>query len=511
MDCKNEQGYTTTYYYTPANAIFTLNGNNKSSGNTKDSAPGCFLVNRGEVTLNNCTFNDNKVELKGGTTTIEGCTFNSSVTLSGGGGFNDTADVNSGTFKGKVTIQSGYVRIMGGTFEQAVTIKSGKGYTINAGLFQGVVTAESGAVLKIYAGTFRELTAALGGSEGVVLWGGTYDKVTNQGNAAALLGGYTDGTGGAAYVDAADNTKFKNAEAAAQSTLTGVKVIRHTHSVDETTGTCACGESFMASVNNGTSVTGYKTLAAALDAVKIANAQDATKYIVKVYKDVAEDVSITGGKFTLDLNGKSVGDLDTADRTAFTVSGSAEVILTGGVTVWYGMQIKDTADLTVNSTKGLSVVELYGSASLTANGANIPYLKNMVGTPAATVNGGEIYYMTIQAGTVELTGNVTVGHGVEVSSGSVLAVRGTAQSGEPVFNDVVTIQNGGKLVASAGTFDGVVEFKTGAEGELSGGTYGNIECGSEQLLRDMLKTGYAFFADNQLVNGYVTSLTGRTA
>lgn len=173
MDCKNEQGYTTTYYYTPANAIFTLNGNNKSSGNTKDSAPGCFLVNRGEVTLNNCTFNDNKVELKGGTTTIEGCTFNSSVTLSGGGGFNDTADVNSGTFKGEVTIQSGYVRIMGGTFEQAVTIKSGKGYTINAGLFQGVVTAESGAVLKIYAGTFRELTAALGGSEGVVLWGGT--------------------------------------------------------------------------------------------------------------------------------------------------------------------------------------------------------------------------------------------------------------------------------------------------------------------------------------------------
>lgn len=244
MDCKNEQGYTTTYYYTPANAIFTLNGNNKSSGNTKDSAPCCFLVNRGEVTLNNCTFNDNKVELKGGTTTIEGCTSNSSVTLSGGGGFNDTADVNSGTFKGEVTIQSGYVRIMGGTFEQAVTIKSGKGYTINAGLFQGVVTAESGAVLKIYAGTFRELTAALGGSEGVVLWGGTYDKVTNQGNAAALLGGYTDGTGGAAYVDAADNTKFKNAEAAAQSTLAGVKVIRHTHSVDETTGTCACGESF---------------------------------------------------------------------------------------------------------------------------------------------------------------------------------------------------------------------------------------------------------------------------
>lgn len=243
MDCKNEQGYTTTYYYTPANAIFTLNGNNKSSGNTKDSAPCCFLVNRGEVTINNCTFNDNKVELKGGTTTIEGCTSNSSVTLSGGG-FNNTADVNSGTFKGEVTIQSGYVRIMGGTFEQAVTIKSGKGYTINAGLFQGVVTAESGAVLKIYAGTFRELTAALGGSEGVVLWGGTYDKVTNQGNAAALLGGYTDGTGGAAYVDAADNTKFKNAEAAAQSTLAGVKVIRHTHSVDETTGTCACGESF---------------------------------------------------------------------------------------------------------------------------------------------------------------------------------------------------------------------------------------------------------------------------
>ena len=536
VDCKNEQGYTTTYYYTPVNAIFTLNGNNKSIGNTRDNAPYCFLVRRGEVTLNNCTFKDNKVELAGGTmtiqgctfnssvtrsgaTTIEGCTFNSSVTLSGGGGFNDTADVNNGTFKGEVTIQSGYVRVMGGTFEQAVTIKSGKGYTINDGLFEGVVTAESGAVLKIYAGTFSELTAATGGSEGVVLWGGTYNKVTNQGGMASLLlGGYTNGSGGAAYVNAADENEFKNAAAAAQSTLTGVKVINHFHSVDETTGTCACGESFMASVNNGTSVIGYKTLAAALDAVKTssANAQNATKYTVKVYGDVTEEVNITGGKVTLDLNGKSVGTFADSDSTAFTVSGSAEVILTGGSNIWYGMQIKDKANLTVNSTKELNVVELYDNASLTVNGASIGRLKNMEGAPAATVNGGtitqmtQITYMTIQAGTVELTGNVTVRYEVKVPNGSVLTVSAAAQGGEPEFEDTVTIQNGGKLVASAGEFESEVVFNTGAEGELSGGTYGYIRCSDDQLLRDMLKTGYAFFVGNQVVNGYVTSLTGHT-
>ena len=388
---------------------------------------------------------------------------------------------------GQVDVNGGEMNVRDGVvFNEDVNIKDGAKMTVALGStakFYGLLHFAEAATGELASGTYEKLTCQNGRWVRELLKSGCvyYGISTSE-----ILQGKTD-------------------------QLTGVKVIQHTHSVGDD-GTCACGESFMASVSDGARTDWYKTLGEALTAVKIlsASAQDATKYTVKVYKDVTEDVSITGGKFTLDLNGKSVGDFDTSDRTAFVVSGSAEVILTGGRTVWYGMQIKDTANLTVNSTRGLSVVELYGSASLTANGVNIPYLKNMEGTPAATVNGGMITYMTIKAGTVELTGDVTVGYEFEVPSGSVLTVRSGAQGKEPVLEDVVTIRKGGKLVASAGEFESEVVFDTGAKGELSGGTYGHIECGSDQLLKDVLMTGYAFFAGSRLENGYVTELVGKT-
>ena len=414
------------------------------------------------------------------------------VTMNGGavGAIHMTAGTvnanGASRIAGQVDVNGGEMNVRDGVaFGGDVNIKDGAKMTVALGStakFYGLLHFAEAATGELASGTYEKLTCQNGRWVRELLKSGCvyYGISTDQ-----ILQGKTD-------------------------QLTGVKVIQHTHSVGDD-GTCACGESFMASVSGGTKTDWYKTLGEALTAVKTlsASAQDATRYTVKVYKDVTEDVNITGGKFTLDLNGKSVGDFDTSDRTAFVVSGSAEVILTGGRTVWYGMQIKDTANLTVNSTRGLSVVELYGSASLTANGVNIPYLKNMEGTPAATVNGGMITYMTIKAGTVELTGNVTVGYEFEVPSGSVLTVRSGAQGKEPVLEDVVTIRKGGKLVASAGEFESEVVFDTGAKGELSGGTYGHIECGSDQLLKDVLMTGYAFFANNQLVNGYVTSLTGR--
>jgi len=81
--------------------------------------------------------------------------------------------------------------------------------------------------------------------------------------------------------------------------------------------------------------------------------QDAALYTVRLYQDAAEDVSINGGKFTLDLNGHKAGN------TVFTAGGSAAVILSGGE-VSCNMQVRDTADLTVNGT-ALRDVELYGS------------------------------------------------------------------------------------------------------------------------------------------------------
>lgn len=503
VNCATEQDYTPSYYYTPNNAVFfTLNGNNHSISNTKENATHCFQVFRGKVTLNNCKFDDKTVTATGATT-ITGCTFNGSVTLTGGGS-QDPAIVNSGTFNGEVTIGAGGVIIEDGTFKQAVTINSGSGYTINNAVFNSTVTAENGAVVKIYSGTFKELKAYKGGSAGVVLWGGTYDQVTNQGGMAdGLLGGYTDGSGGAFYVDAANNDLFRNAEAAANPTLNNVKVIKHFHNVNQTTGACACGIAYTASVNDGTKTNWYKTLNEALAAVKTpsASAQDATKYTVKLYQDTAEDVRIDGGKFTLDLTSRKAG----STSTTFSVSGSAVVILTGGE-VSCDMQVKDTVNLTVNGTK-LGEVELFGNASLTSNGASMDYLQNKDGTPAATVTGGTITRITMRGGTVELKGSVTIGGQVEVFSG-VLTV--TAQSGEPEFQGEVWISNGGKLVASAGKFNRNVEFSRGARGELSGGMYGYLKCGGDQLLNDVLKPGYAFFAGSKLENGYVTTLEGHT-
>lgn len=281
--------------------------------------------------------------------------------------------------------------------------------------FNGVLEFAEEAVGELAGGTYKKLDIAAGRTLSELLKSGyVYYRV----DISEFIQGKTDN-------------------------LTNVKVISHAHSI-RGDGTCACGESFTASVSSGASVDWYKTLSEALAAVKTLSAgvQDAALYTVRLYQDAAEDVSINGGKFTLDLNGHKAGN------TAFTAGGSAAVILSGGE-VSCNMQVRDTADLTVNGTV-LRDVELYGSAKLTANGAAMGHLQTRDGTSAAVVTGGTISRITMQAGTVGLTGSVTVENQTEVLSGGVLTV--TAQSGEPEFRNAVTIGDGGKLVASAGKF-----------------------------------------------------------
>lgn len=407
------------------------------------------------------------------------------LTMNGGavGAINMTAGtVNANAasrIAGPVDVNGGEMNVRDGVaFGGDVNIKNGAKMTVAPGStakFYGLLHFTEAATGELASGTYHELTCQNGRWVRELLKSGyVYYGINTPG----ILQGKTN-------------------------QLTGVKVIQHKHSVGDD-GACACGESFMASVSDGTKVDWYKTLGEALTAVRIpsANAQDAARYTVKLYQDTAEDVNIIGGKFTLDLNGKKVG----SDSTAFAVSGSAVVILTGGE-VSCDTQVKDTANLTVNGTTLSSDVELYDSASLIANGAAMMgSLLNKDGAPAATVTGGTISNITMRAGTVELIGSVTVKNEVEVLSGGVLTV--TAQGGEPRLEEQLTIRNGGKLVASAGTFNGNVTFNTGAMGELSGGMYGYLACGRDKLLKDMLKTGYAFFAGTELENGYVTTLEG---
>ena len=396
------------------------------------------------------------------------------------GGTVGTIDMTGGEvrvhFNAKVT---GQVNADGGelsvreapVFDGGVRIGGGARMTVvpnSTAKFNGVLEFAEEAVGELAGGTYKKLGIAAGRTLSELLKSGyVYYRV----DISEFIQGKTDN-------------------------LTNVKVISHAHSI-RGDGTCACGESFTASVSSGASVDWYKTLSEALAAVKTLSAgvQDAALYTVRLYQDAAEDVSINGGKFTLDLNGHKAGN------TAFTAGGSAAVILSGGE-VSCNMQVRDTADLTVNGTV-LRDVELYGSAKLTANGAAMGHLQTRDGTPAE-VTGGTISRITMQAGTVGLTGSVTVENQTEVLSGGVLTV--TAQSGEPEFRNAVTIGDGGKLVASAGKFRSNVEFGIGATGELSGGEYGGLECGGDQLLKDMLKTGYAYFGIEHLENGYVNSL-----
>lgn len=397
------------------------------------------------------------------------------------GGTVGTIDMTGGEvrvhFNAKVT---GQVNVDGGelsvreapVFDGDVRIGGGVKMTVvpnSTAKFNGLLEFAEEAVGELAGGTYKKLGIAAGRTLSELLKSGyVYYRV----DISEFIQGKTDN-------------------------LTNVKVISHVHSIRDD-GTCACGESFTASVSSGASVDWYKTLSEALAAVKTLSAgvQDAALYTVRLYQDAAEDVSINGGKFTLDLNGHKAGN------TAFTAGGSAAVLLSGGE-VSCNMQVRDTADLTVNGTV-LRDVELYGSAKLTANGAAMGHLQTRDGTPAAVVTGGTISRITMQAGMVGLTGSVTVENQTEVLSGGVLTV--TAQSGEPEFRNAVTIGDGGKLVASAGKFRSNVEFGIGAKGELSGGEYGGLECGGDQLLKDMLKTGYAYFGIEHLENGYVNSL-----
>lgn len=403
--------------------------------------------------------------------------------------------MNGGTV-GTIDMTGGEVRIhFNAKVTGQVNADGGELSVREAPVFDGDVRIGGGARMTVVPNSTAKFNGVLEFAEEAVgeLAGGTYKKL---GIAAGRTLSELLKSGYVYYrVDISEFIQGKT------DNLTNVKVISHVHSI-RGDGTCACGESFTASVSSGASVDWYKTLSEALAAVKTLSAgvQDAALYTVRLYQDAAEDVSINGGKFTLDLNGHKAGN------TAFTAGGSAAVILSGGE-VSCNMQVRDTADLTVNGTV-LRDVELYGSAKLTASGAAMGHLQTRDGTPAAVVTGGTISRITMQAGTVGLTGSVTVENQTEVLSGGVLTV--TAQSGEPEFRNAVTIGDGGKLVASAGKFRSNVEFGIGAKGELSGGEYGGLECGGDQLLKDMLKTGYAYFGIEHLENGYVNSLMSQS-
>lgn len=99
----------------------------------------------------------------------------------------------------------------------------------------------------------------------------------------------------------------------------------------------ASTSSWLPLTDAGGEVTGYDTLNGALAEVKAlsADAQNASRYTVRLHRDVTEDVRITGGKFTLDLNGKTA-----TVPSGLAISGTTDIGIQNG---------KLVSDVTVSS------------------------------------------------------------------------------------------------------------------------------------------------------------------
>lgn len=99
--------------------------------------------------------------------------------------------------------------------------------------------------------------------------------------------------------------------------------------------------------------------------------------------------------------------------------------------------------------------------------------------------------------------------GSSVSSGSFLGavtISDTVTVTGGTFTGDVTIDNGGKLVASAGTF-GSVTVQSGGGGALTGGHFGEITQSNGSLCAALLAEGYAY-SDGGIINGYVPIVGG---
>lgn len=140
-------------------------------------------------------------------------------------------------------------------------------------------------------------------------------------------------------------------------------------------GKCGtCQYQFVATLTDAAGeVTGYDTLNGALAEVKAlsADAQNASRYTVRLHRNVTEDVRITGGKFTLDLNGKTA-----TVPSGLAISGTTDIGIQNG---------KLVSDVTVSSAS-LTVSAAEGWAGSRCRAAPTC---NSIPTPARRPSSGE--------------------------------------------------------------------------------------------------------------------------
>ena len=213
---------------------------------------------------------------------------------------------------------SGSVTISGGTV-LGLEVSEGAAVTVNDGSAHAGTWLNEGT-LNITGGTFGDVLFRNNGGT-IAISGGTFGAITNHDASSSIPLMPLLANGYAFYKDnAVQDATAKN--------LTDVTVGAHTHTPDEN-GKCACGASIIASVKtaDGTERT-YGSFTDALAAAVESN--DSTlQLLYDVDLGAANDgLSVDSGKFTLDLNGKTLSG--EVYRKLLTINGTADITIKNG-------------------------------------------------------------------------------------------------------------------------------------------------------------------------------------
>ena len=236
-----------------------------------------------------------------------------------------TCNVNSGnaTISGGTVLdlevsEGATVTVTGGTV-LGLKVSEGAAVTVNDGSAHAGAWLNDGT-LNITGGTFGNVQFRNSGGT-IAISGGTFDTITNSDASSTIPLMPLLANGYAFYKDNAvqDSTA---------KTMTDVTVGAHTHVPDEH-GKCACGASIIASVKtaDGTERT-YGSFTDALAAAVESN--DSTLQLLYDIDlgDTKYGVSVDSGKFTLDLNSKTLSGK--VYYQLLTVSGTADITIKNG-------------------------------------------------------------------------------------------------------------------------------------------------------------------------------------
>ena len=256
---------------------------------------------------------------------------------------------------------------------------------------------------------------------------------------------------------------------------------------DEYNKCSQCGCDLAAAIVKDGKTTGYVTFAEALAAAQT----DANKgCTLKLLADVNEKVAVKTGEFTLDATDRKInGALNVAKGADLTVGGGEitenVICAKGGKLTAFGTHFAGTINCVgegdLRNCKLAGAVT--GKSSLKLNSCEIPGNLSISGNAEAekctvrgtvTVNNGGSLKST--GGTYKNTVNVKSGGTLEIVSGT--------------FDKKLTAESGSKLIVSGGSY-AEVGAENNVDFTLSGGEFTNITVNGQHLI-DCLAEGKAF-------------------